>query len=66
MGRSALIMVVGFSTVLLTIGGNLSKVSSSAMDNYMAYCQNETAHSLAGSAMKPAGRALYENGAWIT
>ncbi len=64
MGRSALIMVIGFSVVLLMIGGNLSKVSSSAMDNYMAYYQNEVAHSLAGSAMNLAGRAMYENPNW--
>ncbi len=66
MGRAALIMVIGFSTVLLMIGGNISNVSNSAMDNYMTYYENETAHALAGSAMNLAGRAMYENPNWTT
>jgi hypothetical protein len=57
-------MVVGFSVVLLMIGGNISKVSSSAMDNYMTYYESELAHSLAGSGMNLAGRSLYENSLW--
>lgn len=64
MGRSALIMVVGFTVVLLMIGGNISKVSSSAMDNYMTYYKDELVHSLAGSAINLAGRSLYENPLW--
>jgi hypothetical protein len=64
MGRSALIMVIGFSTVLLMLGGNISKVSSSAMENYMAYYKSELAHSLASSGMNLAGRAMYENALW--
>jgi hypothetical protein len=64
MGRSALIMVIGFTVVLLMIGGNISKVSSSAMENYMKYYKTEIAHSLAGSCINLAGRSLYENGLW--
>jgi hypothetical protein len=57
-------MVIGFSLVLLMIGGNISKVSSTAMENYTTYYKSEVAHSLAGSGMNLAGRALYENALW--
>jgi hypothetical protein len=57
-------MVIGFSVVLLMIGGNISKVSTSAMENYMGYYKSQVAHSLAGSCINLAGRALYENSLW--
>jgi hypothetical protein len=64
MGRSSLIMVLGFTTALLMIGSNISKVSNAAMENYTYYNNSAMAHSLAGAGMNMASRALYENPLW--
>jgi hypothetical protein len=64
MGRSALIMVLGFTTALMMIGSNISNVSNSAMENYTSYYNSATAHSLAGAGMNIASRAIFENPLW--
>jgi hypothetical protein len=64
MGRSALIMVMGFGTALLMIGSNISKVSNEAMNNYTYYYDASVARSIAASGMNLAARSLYENSAW--
>jgi hypothetical protein len=64
MGRSSLIMVIGFTTALLMLGSNISKVSNTVMDNYTYYYNSAMAHSIAGSGMNLASRSLYENAAW--
>jgi hypothetical protein len=64
MGRSALIMVLGFTTALLMIGSNITKVSDAAMENYMYYNNSAMAHSLAGAGMNLASRAIFENPLW--
>ena len=64
MGRSALIMVMGFGTALLMIGSNIAKVSNEAMANFTYFYEASTARSIAGSGMNLAARALFENSAW--
>jgi hypothetical protein len=64
MGRSSLIMVLGFTTALLMLGGNISKVSNSAMENYTYYYNNALAHDIAGAGINMASRALQENQFW--
>ena len=64
MGRSALIMVMGFGTALLMIGSNIAKVSNEAMANYTYYYNASMARSIAGSGMNLVARSLYENSAW--
>ena len=64
MGRSSLILVMGFSIMLMMIGTNISKVSSSAMENYTYYNNSTMAHSIAGAGMNMACRSLYENPIW--
>jgi hypothetical protein len=64
MGRSALIMVLGFTTALLMLGSNISRVSNAAMDNYTYYYNNAVAHSIAGAGINMASRALQENQFW--
>jgi hypothetical protein len=64
MGRSALIMVLGFTTALLMIGSNISGVSNSGMDNYTYYYDAAIAHTIAGAGMNLASRALFENQLW--
>jgi hypothetical protein len=64
MGRSSLIMVMGFTTALLMLGSNISKVSDAAMDNYTYYNNSAMAHTIAGAGMNMASRAIFENPLW--
>jgi hypothetical protein len=64
MGKASLLMVIGFSTALLMIGSNISKVSNSAMDNYLAYYRSSMAHDIAAAGTNMAARAIWENMAW--
>lgn len=64
MGRSSLIMVLGFTTALLMIGSNISKVSNIGMENYTYYNNSAMAHAIAGAGMNLASRALFENSLW--
>ena len=64
MGRSSLIMVLGFTTALLMIGSNISKVSNAAMENYTYYYNEAMAHNIAGAGMNMASRTLFENPLW--
>jgi hypothetical protein len=64
MGRSSLIMVLGFTTALLMIGSNISKVSNAGMDNYTYYNNTAMAHSIAGAGINMASRAIFENSLW--
>lgn len=66
MGRSSLVMVLGFTTALLMLGSNICKVSSSAMDNYLAYYKNAMAHNIAGAGINMASRALEEDKLWTS
>ena len=64
MGRSALIMIMGFSTALLMIGSNITRVSSTAMESYTHYYQSSVAHAMAGSAINLAARSLFADRSW--
>lgn len=64
MGRSALVMVLGFTTALLMIGSNITKVSNAGMENYTAYNNNAMAHAIAGAGINLASRAIFENKLW--
>ena len=64
MGRSSLILVLGFSTALLMFGSNISRVSSAAYENYMDYNNAAVAHAIAGAGMNLASRAMYEDPLW--
>jgi hypothetical protein len=66
MGRSSLIMVMGFTTALLMIGSNISKVSSAGMENYTSYNNSAMAHTIAGAGMNLASRTIFENRLWRT
>ena len=64
MGRSSLIMVLGFTTALLMLGSNISRVSGSGMENYVYYNNTTVAHAIAGAGINLAARALYEDPTW--
>jgi hypothetical protein len=57
-------MVLGFSTALLMIGSNISKVSSAGMENYAIYNDAAISHAIAGAGINLAARALYEDPNW--
>ena len=64
MGKASLLMVIGFSTALLMIGSNISKVSSASMDNYLSYFRTSQAHNIAAAGTNLAARSLWENPTW--
>ena len=64
MGRSSLIMVLGFTTALLMIGSNITKVSNAGMENYTIYNNNAMAHAIAGAGINLASRSIFENRLW--
>lgn len=64
MGRAAIIMVMGYSTVLMMMGFNISKVSTRAYENYVNYYDRTVAHNLVSSAANIAAQAVFENPAW--
>ena len=57
-------MVMGFSTALLMIGSNISRVSKEAMDNYLNYYKSSMAHNISAAGTNMTARALWENFAW--
>lgn len=61
MGRTSLIMVMGFSTFLLMIGLDLSKVSTTAYENYLTYYNEIAAHNIATSVANLYCNELYIN-----
>ncbi len=61
MGRTSLIMVMGFSTFLLMIGIDLSKVSTAAYENYVNYYNEIAAHNIAISVANIYCNDLYRN-----
>jgi len=64
MGKAALIMVIGFSTALMMIGSNISKVSNQSIENYLGYYKNSFAHNIAAAGTNMAARALWADPAW--
>ncbi len=50
MGRSSILLVMGFNIIFLLMGFNLSRVSTTAYENYISYYQRSVAHNLSGSA----------------
>jgi len=64
MGKASLIMVIGFSTALLMIGSNISKVSNQSIDNYLGYYKSSYAHNIAAAGTNMAARAIWENPVW--
>ena len=66
MGRTSLIMVIVVSTLILFFGGNLSRVSTTAYQNYLDYYSNAVAHSIATSVANMACDEIYLTPNWRT
>ena len=74
MGRSSVMMVIGFNMVFMAIGFNISKISTTAYENYLQYFNRSTAHRIAASAANmacsevsfvPNWRAGYSNVSYL-
>lgn len=59
MGRSSLIMVAGFSMVLMLMGYRLSNVSTAAYENYLDYYNRTTSHNLAAGFANMGSQVIY-------
>jgi len=58
MGRSSLLMVMGFNIVFAVMGFNLSKSATDAYDNYVSYYNRSVARQIASSAANMAATAV--------
>lgn len=59
MGRTSLMMVLGFSVMLMLMGYNLSDVSTEAYQNYQAYYSRTTSHNLAAGFANMGSQVIY-------
>lgn len=50
MGRSSVFMIIGFNMIFMAIGFNISRISTTAYENYLSYYDRSTAHRIASSA----------------
>ncbi|MEX1276002.1 MAG: hypothetical protein WEB62_00150 [Bacteroidota bacterium] len=64
MGRTSLIMIMGFSTALMMFGFDLSKVSTAAYENYIGYYERTTAHNIAASVANMACNEFFRDSTW--
>jgi len=66
MGRASMIMVMSYSTVLMMMGFNISKVSNSAYENYIDYYERTVAHNIVNSGANLAAQQIYVQPNWRT
>jgi hypothetical protein len=63
-GKAALIIVLGFSSIMLLVGLNMNRVSSNAIDNSTNYYEMETAKEIATSGINLAASNLSRDHSW--
>ena len=59
MGRSSILMVLGFSMALILKGFNLSRVSSDAYNNIVMYYQRAASHNIAAGVANMGSNVIY-------
>jgi len=59
MGRTSILMVMGFSMMLMLMGYNLSYVSTEAYNNYLQYYNRTTSHNLAAGFANMGSQVIY-------
>lgn len=64
MGRTSLILIMGFSTALMMFGFDLSKVSTAAYENYIGYYERTTARNMAASVANMACNEFFRDTTW--
>ena len=65
-GKAILLVVIGFSLTLLSVGQKFGSLSNMAVDNYVTYQKETVAHNIAISGANIAANAIYSNPAWTT
>ncbi len=66
MGRTSLIMVMGFNVLFAAMGFNLSRVAVNAYDNYISYYNQSVSHHIASSAANIAASQICFTPNWRT
>ena len=64
MGRTSLMMVMGFNLIFMFMGFNLSKITTKAYDNYLNYYEMEQARYIASSAANIAVGSICKDTGW--
>ncbi len=66
MGRTSLLMVMGFNILFAAMGFNLSRVAVNAYDNYTSYYNRSVSHHIASSAANIAASQICFTPNWRT
>ncbi|MCB0746329.1 MAG: DUF4900 domain-containing protein [Ignavibacteriae bacterium] len=64
-GKAALLLILGYSTILLTVGLNFNRVSSSASDNSIDYFETTMAKEIAKSGINVASSNISRDAGWL-
>jgi hypothetical protein len=63
-GKATLILVLGYSTIILIIGLNMNNISTTAVDNSAGYYENSFAKEIARSGVNFAASNLSRSSSW--
>ena len=63
-GKAALLLILGFSSIMLTVGLNMNRLSTSAVENSASHYEDETAKEIARSGINLAASNLSRNHSW--
>ncbi|GJQ21534.1 MAG: hypothetical protein HBSIN02_18890 [Bacteroidia bacterium] len=64
MGRTSILMVMGFNVIFALMGFSLSRVSEEAVKNYSLYYTNAAVHNIAASAANIAANQIFFTPNW--
>ena len=65
-GKGALLLVVGFSLIFLTIGKNFGGLSTRAVDNFTDYYAETVSHDIAVTGANMAANRIFRDPTWTT
>ncbi|MFZ4619043.1 MAG: hypothetical protein ACOYNS_00680 [Bacteroidota bacterium] len=66
MGRAAIYMIIGFSTIFLFVGKNMTDVSVQSLDNALTYYEGSQRYNIAGAGAGLACTQLFLDKNWRT
>lgn len=66
MGRTSIYMVIGFCTIMLLTGKNMSDIGVQALDNSLSYYENTQRYTLAVAAANLICSKVWETPSWTT
>ncbi len=65
-GKASLLLVLGFSMILLVFGHNFNDISTRTVDNFVDYYSKTVSHDLANSGADLAANAIFLDNNWTT